>query len=310
MQISYYKLHFGGKIRIINSKDELGGKLDLLSVDSTGKPQVNTRGVFCNAVSKFESIENILFDDFLSMCDENVKEYAEKNKIQLVTSQALGNSRGRWYEWLINLGFLIWCNKNSDARFFLLQLPSISSFDSSKIFSNRIYSKIETFRSTLKAQKVTLTTSNPDFIVISNKNVSPPKFHNNPGGINEKLLLDLSESYNSYVGACELNDVVGYLAVKSSMRPDRRLQIAHEGSIYKALSKHISVVMDQEIYIPKFWAVSSKVNEQDVNALKTVATHSIAEVNSTPMRAVDELVVVNSQSQLEDFLSKIQNSLN
>ncbi|WP_373695840.1 Cfr10I/Bse634I family restriction endonuclease [Brunnivagina elsteri] len=37
------------------------------------------------------------------------------------------------------------------------------------------------------------------------------------------------------MGKCNLKDIIGYASIKTSLRPDRRLQIPHEGSLMKAI---------------------------------------------------------------------------
>ena len=55
----------------------------------------------------------------------------------------------------------------------------------------------------------------------------------------------------------------------------------------------------------KYYAASTEVGDADRNALKTVATHSITNVQSLPQTAVDEVFVINSLIQANQAFDKI-----
>src|SRR5690606_1570365 len=97
------------------------------------------------------------------------------------------------------------------------------------------------------------------------------------------------------------DDIRGYFSVKTTFRPDRRLQIPHEGSLMKAIHVHLqtrSWINDPKAL--KYYAAATKVNNSDREALKTVATHSITNVSSKPQAAVDDVFVIDSVEQLHD----------
>jgi hypothetical protein len=93
------------------------------------------------------------------------------------------------------------------------------------------------------------------------------------------------------------------MSVKTSFRPDRRLQIPHEGSLMKALYAHL-VTREWELTPRglKYYAVACSVGEPDRRALKTVATHSITTVTNLPQAAVDEVFCVNNKEELRNLL--------
>ncbi|MCC5846693.1 MAG: Cfr10I/Bse634I family restriction endonuclease [Verrucomicrobia bacterium] len=97
--------------------------------------------------------------------------------------------------------------------------------------------------------------------------------------------------------------IVGFAATKTSFRPDRRLQIPHEGSLMKAIYAHL-VTREWELKPRglKYLAIACKVGEPDRRALKTVATHSITTVTDLPKAAVDEVYRINSFDELNAFL--------
>jgi len=112
--------------------------------------------------------------------------------------------------------------------------------------------------------------------------------------------------HRSFVGLCTFDSIVGFVAAKSSFRPDRRLQIPHEGSLIKAIYVHLQtrqwVVNPRGI---KYYAIGGKIGQSDIQALKTVATHSIVTVSSKPQAAVDQVFEVNTREIAETTFAKI-----
>jgi hypothetical protein len=122
----------------------------------------------------------------------------------------------------------------------------------------------------------------------------------------EDTINKLQETYRYFIGKCLFNNIVAYLSVKASFRPDRRLQIPHEGSLMKATYIHLQtrewVINPRGL---KYYAAASKVGRADRNALKTVATHSITNVQSLPQAAVDEVFEINTVEQAHAAFSEI-----
>lgn len=162
----------------------------------------------------------------------------------------------------------------------------------------------------LLAANVSLVTSNPDFVILNKKvSIVYPNFS---GKV--KSHEDISLSKNLYLQAehkCEFEDIAGYIGVKTSLRPDRRLQLPHEGSLLKALYRHIQTRdwMLDAVGL-KYFCVAMKYSKADRVALKTVATHSVVTVSSKPESAVDELYTVTSGADLRRVFDEISKTLN
>lgn len=281
--------------------------LELDTQDEDSRIQLDTRKIFSEQFKVSGDFSRITFTDFLDECDKWAMQEAAKSTSVKVTKQALGNARGKWFEWLIAIGFWHWADTQKGVKFTLAQLPNVSSFDSAKLFKGEVYQAIHAFKNKLSESDVTMVTSNPDFVLIKKKPFRDQSIEKLlTGEINSVQLETLSNHYTHFIDSCSLSDIFGYLAVKSSMRPDRRLQIAHEGSTYKALSKNISNALNQEVYIPRFFAIASATTDSDRNALKTVATHSIAENGETPTRAVDRVYDVNGFEELCNAMNDLQ----
>lgn len=227
-----------------------------------------------------------------------------------VTKDALNNVHGDWYEWLIAIEAWNYFIDNP-AAYLALLLPNIRQFDVSRLYIPSLSDLIEDLRQKVsQTSSVQLITSNPDFVIIGREHVKGiiPAFTNKIAGIAPENLKEIETAYMKFVGTCKFEDIIGFISVKTSFRPDRRLQIPHEGSLMKAIYAHLQT--RQWIIEPKglkYYAIASRVGTADRKALKTVATHSITTVHTLPQAAVDEVFEVNSLKDARTIFKMILN---
>ncbi|MCK5013669.1 MAG: Cfr10I/Bse634I family restriction endonuclease, partial [Candidatus Omnitrophica bacterium] len=154
---------------------------------------------------------------------------------------------------------------------------------------------------------VQLISSNPDFVIIDPKKIKIPKELNRSiTKLDKKIIHQIDTAYEFFTSKCGFEDIVGYISCKTSLRPDRRLQIPHEGSLMKAIYTHLQT--RQWVIKPKglkYYAITAEVKDADRKALKTVATHSITTVFDKPQAAVDELFKVDSFKDCESVFDTI-----
>lgn len=250
---------------------------------------------FCELLNYKLPASNQLIFELLESFDRRLREL-DKN----VTTGALNNAHGDWYEWLIGISAWNYSTSNPGS-YFLIPLPNISKLDISCLYKQDIRKIIHDFRKYIKSKgTVTLISSNPDFVIINPKNIDLD-LHEKSKQINliETKQIDfINNLYNNLIGKCSITNIIGYVSVKTSLPPDRRLQISHEGSLVKAI--HARIQNSKDIYRShelKYYAISTKVSNADKNALKTVATHSIALVDSEPQAAVDAVYCLNSLNE-------------
>ncbi|HXA00345.1 MAG TPA: Cfr10I/Bse634I family restriction endonuclease [Cytophagaceae bacterium] len=224
-----------------------------------------------------------------------------------ITKDALNNARGDWYEWLLAFSAWNYFAENKKSNLALLT-PNISQFDVARLYEDKLYNLIQDLRAkVLKSSSVQLISSNPDFVIIDRKlaNKLFPKIEKITK-IDQTAIQTIETAYKKFEAHCSFEDIVGYVAVKLSFRPDRRLQIPHEGSLMKAIYTHLQT--REWIISPKglkYFAIATKVGIPDRAALKTVATHSITTVHSIPQAAVDEVFEVNSLVQAQIAFAQI-----
>lgn len=262
---------------------------------SDGKLQIDKIESFCSLLEKKMPNEQTSFSGIMDKFSKVIKQRHSR-----ITTGALSNSRGDWYEWLIAIGAWNYHVQNPGSHLALL-LPNVRTFDVAQLYDCELYDLIVDLRNKVKnAAKVQLITSNPDFVLLKS-NVT--KTIENDGSlelitqINSRNIKLIEECYKQFVNRCNFEDIAGYFSVKSSLRPDRRLQMSHEGSLMKAIYTHLQT-RKWLINPPglKYYAISSYVSDSDRKALKTVATHSITTVFNVPQAAVDEVFEIDSYS--------------
>lgn len=262
-----------------------------------GGRSINSKATFIDALAGHAVLSLDTFKTFFDTAEKLVK-----GENPATSGGAISNVRGNWYEWLIAIGSIEFRSKNPDANH-LVPLPNISQYDCSKLYVQDTYKFICDLRQKVKDNSdASLITSNPDFVIVDAEfKFDWPDI--SPNNRDMEALEAVDQMYLELEHKCSLDQIIGYVAVKSSLRPDRRLQIAHEGSLMKALYRHVQTrewLIDAQGI--KYFAVTSAATPADKNALKTIATHSIVDVSSKPEAAVDDLHCVFSGPELNTAL--------
>lgn len=256
-----------------------------------GKSQLNKKQAFCDLLNNNLPRSDRSFNDLIKHFDESIKSLNSD-----ISDGSLKNAHGDWYEWLLAITMWNFHIENPNSSLALL-LPNIIRFDVAKLYKEDLYSLILDLREkVVNSTSVELITSNPDFVLIDTANIDLPSISTEPiNSISPEIISQLEAAYTNLIHQCDFDNIIGYISVKASLRPDRRLQMAHEGSLMKALYTHLQT--RKWIISPpglKYYAFSTKVGSADRKALKTIATHSITTVHSEPQAAVDEVYEVDS----------------
>ncbi|MBY7816203.1 Cfr10I/Bse634I family restriction endonuclease [Vibrio fluvialis] len=223
-----------------------------------------------------------------------------------ITSGALSNSRGQWFEWMVSIDlYNHWVENDHDYLF--LNLPNIRRFDFASLYKSQIYTFVEDLRHKLaESLDINLVTSNPDYVIIDTRKLRDKFSIPVITDTDVSNLEVIDHLYQNVIGCCELDDIVGYFSLKTSLRPDRRLQIAHEGSLTKATYVHLqtrSWLMEPRGI--KYFGGAMFLTQADIDGLKTVATHSITTVMSKPEKAVDKIFQIETREDLYAALNEM-----
>lgn len=272
----------------------------LVYENSRGTLSVDKKGAFSDVLEEFPE------DQSLSEIVDHIGETVQ-DEYPSVSQNALNNCNGDWYEWLIAIKAWNERVQSEEDLFGAFLLPKKDSYDVANLYEPDISKLVSDLREKVReSTDVELITSNPDFVLIDISGFTdlPDWFDEPIEEIDEDTVSQLEEAYTHFDGACELDDVRGYIGAKRSMRPDRRLQMPHEGSLMKAIYTHIQtrewIIEPQGI---SYYAVSSDLNPSDREALRTVATHSITTVDKIPEAAVDDAFILDGQEETEEALS-------
>ncbi len=263
-----------------------------------GQQSINSSAVFCDALKSQNPIDLLSFKDFLNECEELVKSEFSP------TDGALANVRGNWYEWLISVGYFWYRQKYLGVnKFMFIPIPNISGLDLYSLYEDEIFKFISDLRDKTGKVGVSLISSNPDFVIIKKEIQGElPNLQN----FDKVQLVKIEEFYQNFIGKCNFNEIIAFASVKTSLRPDRRLQLSHEGALTKAFFQHLKTrLWLTNVSSLQYFACSMQVSQKDIEALKTVATHSILSVDSAPEPAVDLLREVSNGKELESFFDAV-----
>jgi len=277
----------------------------LVKKDAKGKSVVDTKVAFITSIEGQVPHSDWDYESHLNYIQNLVQTEDPK-----VTSGAISNCRGSWFEWMIAIDvYNYWCHSGSD--FLMLPLPNISRFDCATLYKPEVSTYIFDLRLKLKESlDIELITSNPDFVIFDTSNLTGVLERRPIQSVTEDTIEYIDGLFRSFIEQCGFEDIIGYMAAKTSLRPDRRLQIVHEGSLTKALYVHLQTRLwiDKPRTI-KYFGASLKLNDKDRRALKTVATHSITTVLSEPEKAVDECFELCSREMLYNAVKEIEYSI-
>lgn len=245
--------------------------------------------------------------------DQNLSDLFDSLDVSVITENnavkagALNKVHGDWYEWLLAIEFWNFRIRNN-RQYLILNLPNVSQFDCSKLYNEKLFGFIDNLKQKVfEASEVELISSNPDYVIIDTSEMElDEKYSELITEITPQTIDLLISAYEDFTHKCDFNQLIGYISVKTSLRPDRRLQLAHEGSLMKALYVHLQTrewIIEPEGL--KYYAISRSINDADRRALKTVATHSITTVQSKPQSAVDDVFEINRLQDISEQMDHI-----
>ncbi|KKW38318.1 MAG: BsrFI restriction endonuclease [Candidatus Peribacteria bacterium GW2011_GWB1_54_5] len=249
-------------------------------------------------------------EELLQSIQTTVISYAKKNKLKIPAQAAFNNARGDWLELILAAHF--WnavIDRNIDML--VLRLPNVAKMEFIKIFDEEAQERIQSgLMRTLEEHDARLDMSNPDLIGVRiDRSSLPPEFHKRLDRLGAADAHMLFDAYKHLIGKCPYNSILFGISIKTSLRGDRRYQIVHEGSIVKAFIAHLQTRYWDTSFETKFYgAVTDNVSDNDHEIFRTAATHSIVNVFSPSVRAVDKVYHVPTTNDVNDMIKKIINA--
>lgn len=245
--------------------------------------------------------------DILDLLETHVRNVAEAKELAQPTSSAFSNTRGLWFEIIVSVYSWNYRITNGLTDLYAIKMPNVKMYDFRRIFNEQTARIIEQLESYLRNhdKQLRLVASNPDIIIVQQKGLvtSADDYINNLSLKNTERIIQLC---NEIRDRCQWSSVRAGIGLTTSLRPDRRLQLVHEGNILKALFAHLKMRhWNNNVSFEYHGASSEKRSHADDEALKTVATHSIVNVNSIPERAVDGVHSLLNTDDIYTMLDKI-----
>lgn len=222
---------------------------------------------------------------------------------------SLNNIRGTWTQYIFSSLAWNYFAAHPHGNSCFVHLPSISTLrfidlfdpDASAALKNGLLDRLE-------SQGVTLSISNPDFLCI--RDVYPEDmliFREKICNLSLDSQERMDSAYKNLLHSCSYSSLRYGIALKTSLRSDRRYQVAYEGSVLKALIAHLQVRFWDVSFETKYYTVvANKVGPEDRRALTAPATHSIVDVHTPPIKAVDEIFEVRSTQDIIATLQTIE----
>ncbi|MBF8304245.1 MAG: restriction endonuclease [Dehalococcoidia bacterium] len=236
--------------------------------------------------------DNIRIEEIMQVMEKGINQACANKGLPAVNANAFNNARGSWFELLATI--TLWnlrIDHPKSHSSVLVKLPNVGTMKFIDLFEPRARAMLNDLETSLSLKGVNLVTSNPDIICVSNLQDmdSTSEFQTKFLNASQDCITTITNAYTKIVGKCKYNSIRFGLALKSSTRPDRRLQIPHEGSIMKAINAHLQTrFWDASHNVDYYAATASPIKQADIEAFKTAATHSITDVNVKPMPAVDK----------------------
>lgn len=267
------------------------------------KTNLRRENCFVAAFSGGLPPDNISIEEIMKAMETAINQACAKMRLPVVNANAFNNARGWWFELLATI--TLWnlrIEHPESHSSVLVRLPSTGTLKFIDLFEPRAHAMLTDLETSLSRKGVNLVTSNPDILCVNNLQDMDPmnEFQTKFLNASQECISTVTNAYTKIKGKCKHDSIRFGLALKSSTRPDRRLQIPHEGSILKAINAHLqNRFWDASHSVYYFAATASPITQADIEAFKTAATHSITDVNVKPMPAVDKSFYLATLSDIK-----------
>lgn len=233
-----------------------------------------------------------------------------------MSQNAFNNIRGTWTRYIFSaISWNEFCISPLVNNSCIVSLPSIKSLKFTDLFDTDASFALKSgLLHHLSNQGMELTMTNPDFVCISD--VLPDDMQSYSQPIQDLSLdsqLKLSNAYKSIVGSCSYSSLKFGISLKTSLRSDRRYQVLYEGNILKALIAHLQArFWDADFNTNYYAVVANKISRDDRQVLSAPATHSMIDVHTPAIKAIDGIYEVKTTDEIHICVQDIidQNFIN
>lgn len=304
------------------------------------KDHVKTAAVPCIAVMAelYETQLPVANKSFAEVIDD-LQNYTKQQfrvkdaRLKMPTQQSFGNCNGRWAEYVYAVfawNKLVELNANPAAEYVYIytKLPNNNSSDNEwiSLLDEANYNELQHFSRDGTDQEVRaahhsaflLCSSNPDAVILKYPKATYEQLglRIDPCSpldcISNAVMQKLDSLYPSLLGKVRPYDnLVAFLSIKNSIRPDRRYQFVHEGDNIKAvllflISRGIDRRLRRTDVQKKFYAVAlSPIGAPDLRAMETAMTACLTDLTGEPIWSVDKLFQCTYLTDVATTISEI-----
>lgn len=242
-------------------------------------------------------------EDYLATLESHVRAVAVAKGYAAPTSGAFNNVRGAWFQTLVAVVAWNYAVHRGSPNLCIATLPDVVTFDFRRIFDSTTRDMLSQLEQSLAGHDVRLVSSNPDLIIVD----QPGAIQASTPVTNMSLASTetVLRAHRQLEGQCQWDSLKAGIGAKSSLRPDRRLQLVHEGNITKALFAHLKMRNWNSKARLGYYGVSMATTGADDLALQTAATHTITSVDSVPERAVDMVYAISQVQDIDTVLGDV-----
>lgn len=217
----------------------------------------------------------------------------------------INNARGEWLEDALKVIFWNAAVEHSDGNAVIVKLPNAAQLQFRDLYEPRAKGYLDELFQSLKDRGMDMQMSNPDFICVTGLEDSDDTAAE-PITVSEQSMQMLDSAYENLVGQCNADAIPFVITVKTSTRPDRRYQIVHEANVVKSLVAHLGGrFWNRDLYTAFYAMIASRVSPADRNALRNPATHTLVQVNWTPVPLVDEVYQISSVDNVQETVQEL-----
>jgi Cfr10I/Bse634I restriction endonuclease len=198
--------------------------------DNDGNIRVNADIAF---LELYPRVDNNQINQVSDKISDLIKDLSLKQFKKLPSSGSLNNCKGRWNEFSFFYSAHLSILENTNDLY-LVKLGNESSLKFWEIYSELSRKSFEDFLREIGKKKIFVRCSTPDFVLIK-RNI----LNSIPDYSDINFFSYLKDLYKQIINKCEPSDIISFISLKTSNRPDRRYQILYEANITKYASKYI-----------------------------------------------------------------------
>ncbi|HEY9628528.1 MAG TPA: Cfr10I/Bse634I family restriction endonuclease [Coleofasciculaceae cyanobacterium] len=214
------------------------------------------------------------------------------NKIP--SSGSLNNCKGQWNEfsYLYSAHSSI-LNQRKDL--YIIKMGNENSIKFWQLYKPNSRIRFTDFLETLKQRNIVLRCSTPDFVLVR-RSIIAESIPDSQELFGKALFDELKNIYKKLIDKCEPEDVISFISVKTSNRPDRRYQILYEANITKLASKYIH----DDSHRLQFHAIGTS-NESDSEVFSAPLLSSLPSIEGPIIDSDSKILTIDD---LDAFWSK------